>query len=106
MDYKTESLQATKGRMEQPLEDTQLAFYAVLLPGRELQAAYLNISERGEVRRVEHEELALGAHLLQEAIESEMQRIAQGAPLPALGEGRVCDYCAARGLCRRDQWSE
>jgi ATP-dependent helicase/nuclease subunit B len=106
MDYKTESLQATKARMELPLEDTQLAFYAVLLPQRELQAAYLNISERGEVKRVDHEELAQGAHLLQEAIASEMRRIAQGAALPALGEGRVCEYCAARGLCRRDAWSE
>ena len=24
------------------------------------------------------------------------------AALPALGEGRVCDYCEARGLCRKD----
>lgn len=106
MDYKTESLQATRNRMELPLEDTQLAFYAVLLPERQSEAAYLNISERGEVKRVDHEELALGAHLLQEAIGSEMRRIAQGAPLPALGEGRVCEFCAARGLCRRDQWNE
>ena len=40
-----------------------------------------------------------------EAIPSELRRIAQGAPLPALGEGRVCEFCAARGLCRRDAWS-
>ena len=32
----------------------------------------------------------------------EVSRIAQGAPLPALGEDKVCDYCPARGLCRRD----
>ena len=24
----------------------------------------------------------------------------------ALGEGRVCDFCEARGLCRRDHWAE
>jgi ATP-dependent helicase/nuclease subunit B len=28
-----------------------------------------------------------------------------GAGLPALGEGASCEYCAARGLCRRDDWS-
>jgi ATP-dependent helicase/nuclease subunit B len=25
--------------------------------------------------------------------------------LPAIGEGSACDYCAARGLCRKDFWS-
>jgi ATP-dependent helicase/nuclease subunit B len=106
MDYKTEGLQATRDRMKAPLEDTQLAFYAVLLPDREVQAAYLNISERGEVKAVEHEALDQGTHLLKEALQSELRRIGQGAPLPALGEGRVCEFCAARGLCRRDAWSE
>ena len=28
----------------------------------------------------------------------------RGAALPALGEGTVCEYCAARGLCRKDFW--
>ena len=26
--------------------------------------------------------------------------------LPALGEGSVCDYCAVRGLCRKDMWAD
>jgi ATP-dependent helicase/nuclease subunit B len=106
MDYKTEGLQSTKDRMKTPLEDTQLAFYAVLLPGRELQAAYLNVGERGEVKAVGHDSLSQAAHLLKEGIEAELRRIGQGAPLPALGEGRACEFCAARGLCRRDGWSE
>ena len=106
MDYKTESLQATRARMGAPLEDTQLAFYALLLAGREVEAAYLNISERGEVNAVPHRALAQAAHLLQEGMQTELRRIGAGAPLPALGEGRVCDFCAARGLCRKDAWSE
>ncbi len=108
MDYKTESLQATRERMKTPLEDTQLAFYAALLRQDDLQAAYLNISERGEVRAVPHDNLARRAiaGLLQEAITSELRRMVDGAPLPALGEGRVCEFCPARGLCRRDAWSE
>jgi ATP-dependent helicase/nuclease subunit B len=106
MDYKTESLQATRARMAAPLEDTQLAFYALLLAGREVEAAYLNISERGEINAVPHRALAQAAHLLQEGIQAELRRIGAGAPLPALGEGRVCDFCAARGLCRKDAWSE
>ena len=31
---------------------------------------------------------------------------APAPPLPALGEGSACDYCEARGLCRRDHWAE
>lgn len=106
MDYKTEGVQATRDRMNAPLEDTQLAFYAALLPERRLQAAYLNIGERGDIRPVPHENLELAAHLLKEGLQAELRRIAQGAPLPALGEGRMCDFCAARGLCRRDGWSD
>jgi ATP-dependent helicase/nuclease subunit B len=106
MDYKTEGLQSTKDRMKTPLEDTQLAFYAVLLPDKELRAAYLNVGERGEVKAVLHDSLSQAAHLLKEGIEAELRRIGQGAPLPALGEGRACEFCAARGLCRRDGWSE
>jgi ATP-dependent helicase/nuclease subunit B len=106
MDYKTEGLQATRDRMKTPLEDTQLAFYALLLPDREVEAAYLNVGERGEVKAVPHEELAQASELLREAIPAELRRIAQGAPMPALGEGRACEFCAARGLCRKDSWSE
>ena len=106
MDYKTEGLQATRDRMKTPLEDTQLAFYALLLPGQDVQAAYLNVGERGEVRAVAHDSVQEAAHLLAQAIAAELHRIAQGAPLPALGEGRACEFCAARGLCRRDSWSE
>ncbi|WP_255428155.1 PD-(D/E)XK nuclease family protein [Ramlibacter cellulosilyticus] len=106
MDYKTEGLQATRDRMKTPLEDTQLAFYALLLPEREVQAAYLNVGERGEVKAVAHESLSEASHMLKEAIATEMRRISEGAPMPALGEGRACEFCAARGLCRRDSWSE
>lgn len=106
MDYKTEGLQVTRDRMKAPLEDTQLAFYAALLSDRQLEAAYLNIGERGDVKAVPHEHLPLAAHLLKEGVQAELRRIGQGAPLPALGEGRMCEFCAARGLCRRDGWSD
>jgi ATP-dependent helicase/nuclease subunit B len=34
----------------------------------------------------------------------DMQRIAQGEPMLALGDGTACDFCQARGLCRKDFW--
>ena len=41
-----------------------------------------------------------------EGLLDELGRIAGGAVMPALGEGRVCETCAARGLCRKDFWAE
>jgi len=104
IDYKTEALQASKDRMKQFLEDTQLAFYGLLLQPQPLRAAYLNIGERGEVVAVEHPDVLGARELMRGAITAEWQRIGEGAPLPALGEGKVCDFCAARGLCRKDFW--
>lgn len=104
LDYKTEGVQATQDRMKTPLEDTQLAFYAALLGGEGVRAAYLNLSERGKVTEVPHGQVELAAHLLKEGLATELRRIAQGAPLPALGEGRACEFCGARGLCRKDGW--
>jgi ATP-dependent helicase/nuclease subunit B len=105
IDYKTENLQASKDRMKLPLEDTQLAFYAALLGDDHLRAAYLNIGERGDVVAVEHPQLLRARELLRHAIEDELGRIAGGAALPALGDGRACEFCAARGLCRKDMWA-
>jgi len=37
-------------------------------------------------------------------IAGDMARIAGGEPMAALGEGKACEFCAARGLCRKDFW--
>ena len=105
MDYKTEGLPTTQERVKRPGEDTQLAFYAALLGDGALRAAYVNIGERGETRTVEQEDVALAREMLLAGIAQDFERIAAGAPLPALGEGMACEYCAARGLCRKDSWS-
>jgi ATP-dependent helicase/nuclease subunit B len=105
MDYKTESLPVTQERVKQPGEDTQLAFYAALLGDTQLRAAYVNVGERGETRTVEQPDVIEARDLLLAGIARDMDRIAQGAPLPALGEGMACEYCAARGLCRKDFWA-
>ena len=44
------------------------------------------------------------AAALYEGMAHDLARIAAGAPLPALGDGSVCDWCEARGLCRKDFW--
>jgi ATP-dependent helicase/nuclease subunit B len=112
IDYKTGSAEELIRKVHDPLEDTQLAFYAALVGAQAeqagesvaLQAAYLTLDERERVRLIEHEDVQASADRLLEGIGAELARIRAGAPLPALGEGRACTYCEARGLCRRDHW--
>ena len=55
---------------------------------------------------VVHDGVQDSANVLVREIAAERARIEAGAALPALGEGPVCDTCEARGLCRRDHWSD
>jgi len=105
LDYNTEALEKTKSRVKNPLEDTQMAFYAALLGTQPVHGLYLNLSDRGEVAPVASKDLPLARDALLHGIQTDMARIAAGAELPALGEGAACDYCAARGLCRKDFWA-
>jgi ATP-dependent helicase/nuclease subunit B len=104
IDYKTENAMATQKRIQQPMEDTQLAFYAALLPHDTLRAAYLNVGEKDGSKLFEQTEVVEARDALVHGILDDMQRIADGAALAALGEGMVCEFCAARGLCRKDWW--
>lgn len=111
IDYKTESRATTQERLKEPLEDVQLAFYAALMPGDNLRAAYLSINDRpgskaGEAATtlVEHPDVLEARERLLQGLTRDLERIADGHVLEALGEGRVCEFCAARGLCRKDFW--
>ncbi len=103
LDYKTESLGKTRERNKMAWEDTQLAFYAALLPDDTLRAAYVNVGEK-ETQWCEQKEVVPQRDVLIEGIVHDLTRISQGAALPALGQGDVCDFCSARGLCRKDFW--
>ncbi len=105
MDYKTEALEKSKQRIKNGQEDTQLAFYAALLPDDTLAAAYVNLGEKSPTQTVAQEAVVELRDDLIGGILSDMARIEDGATLPALGQGAACEFCAARGLCRKDFWS-
>lgn len=106
IDYKTEPQNLTRERIKTPLEDTQLAFYAALLPQDTLRAAYVNVGEKDGTRAYEQDDVVDARDALVQGIVHDTQRIADGAVMPALGEGAVCEFCAVRGLCRRDFWGD
>jgi ATP-dependent helicase/nuclease subunit B len=111
IDYKTNSEDALRAKVRQPLEDTQLAVYAALQSARdggrrEIHASYLALDDDEAVCEVEHLDVQHSAQRLLHELAQERQRIEAGAPLLALGQSPVCDTCEARGLCRRDHWAE
>lgn len=107
IDYKTESAATTKERIKDATEDTQLAFYATLVADDTLRAAYVNVGEKSSgTQTFEQRDVVAARDALVAGLIDDFARIAQGAALPALGEGMVCEHCAARGLCRKDFWTD
>jgi ATP-dependent helicase/nuclease subunit B len=109
VDYKTGSAEALSDKVAEPLEDTQLAFYAALLAGVDaptpVRAIYLALQDRKPPLEIEHRDVADSAERLVDGLARDLSSLRAGAGLPALGEGPVCEYCEARGLCRRDHWA-
>lgn len=104
MDYKTEAPGTTAQRIKQAMEDTQLAFYAALLTDDTLAATYVNVGEKDGTKSYPQTEVVHLRDQLLAGIADDMGRVAGGAAMPALGEGKACEFCAARGLCRKDFW--
>jgi ATP-dependent helicase/nuclease subunit B len=104
LDYKTEAQGKTKARVKDPLEDTQMAFYAALLPNDTLQAAYVNVGERDGTSAVLQPHIVDARDALIDGILQDMRHIAEGAALSPFGEAAACEFCQARGLCRKDFW--
>ena len=106
IDYKTGSAETLKEKVREPLEDTQLAFYAALVgDALPVTASYLAVDRTRGLMQIAHHRVADDARTLVVGIADEMRRLRAGAGLRALGQGSACDYCRARGLCRRDHWA-
>lgn len=107
LDYKTGSAEGLKAKVKQAQEDTQLAVYALLCAEESsVQAAYLALDDSKGLQQITHPDVAQTAELLRQGLEQDLAELQAGAVLPALGEGRACSFCAARGLCRKDDWWE
>ena len=110
LDYKTGSSADLAKRVKTPLEDTQLPFYAALATadqpeGTALSAAYLALDDAQAPLEIHHPEVANTAAEMVDGLAADFAQLRAGAAMPALGEGRVCETCEARGLCRRDHWA-
>jgi len=99
IDYKTGAAQGLKKKLKAPDEAIQLPFYAWLA---EAAAAYLPINETPVAPLELDGETDVDA--ISRRLPELLEAIAAGAPLPASGIDAVCQFCEARGLCRKGMW--
>jgi ATP-dependent helicase/nuclease subunit B len=72
---------------------------------RPLRAVYLALDSRKSIETIEHHGVCASAQTLVKGLAAEFRRLRGGERLLPLGEGDACEYCEARGLCRRDHWA-
>jgi len=109
IDYKTGSASKLAEKVRTPLEDTQLAFYAALMRAHSsapLRAVYLALDTSAGIEAIEHPQVERSAARLVAGLTLDLRRLRAGAGMAPLGEAEACEYCAARGVCRRDHWSD
>lgn len=111
LDYKTGNADSLRSRAQSGSEDTQLSFYAALGADMDedtavaVRAGYVHLDPKA-VKLLEHPDVADSAETLLQGLARDWLSLREGRPMPALGDGPVCGHCHARGLCRRDHWSQ
>ena len=102
LDYKT----TDKGKLKRKLaqrEDHQLTFYGLLLEQKVSAAAYVAI-DADKPDAIPAEPYNIWRDALEQQLKMDFKNIANGNALPASGTGSTCDWCDARGLCRKGSW--
>ncbi|MHB1051960.1 MAG: PD-(D/E)XK nuclease family protein [Thiobacillus sp.] len=100
IDYKTGTASGLKKKLRDPSEAVQLPFYAWL---SDAAAAYLPINETPVALLELDGETDVDA--ISRRLPELLGAIAAGESLRANGVDAVCQYCEARGLCRKGMWT-
>ena len=104
IDYKT---QARKGLVEKARadgEDVQLPVYALLWPEAVSGAMFLALEREGVAAVPVEGDVSALADAARLRLGELYDAVHEGAKLKAQGVESVCEYCEARGLCRRNFW--
>ena len=102
LDYKSSKKDKLNNRLK-TLEDHQLPFYGLLLDPPPAAAAYVAIDDE-KPALAEADNYATWRDGLKSQIIANWQVMSEGASLPASGTQKNCDWCDARGLCRKGVW--
>jgi ATP-dependent helicase/nuclease subunit B len=117
IDYKNQNLAKVEWRSEAVLDDPQLLIYARAvnesnkIPGRkvgeaEWVALKADVKKAGDEaeRAVSIEAMPELMQEFSEQITEDVQSLWSGKPLKAFAPDSVCQYCEARGICRKGMW--
>lgn len=104
LDYKTSEASILKTKLKNG-EDLQLPFYGILSDAPVASAQYVALeANKGKTGAAIAADYADWQTALEQHITTQLQAIADGAPMPANGVESVCQYCDVRGLCRKGAW--
>ncbi|KAF0163966.1 MAG: Inactivated superfamily I helicase, partial [bacterium] len=98
LDYKTQSRQALKRKLDSGGEDVQLPAYAWLAGA--VEAGFVTVDADKVETLAWPEGLAEAAEAESARLRATLADLAAGAPLPAQGAPETCAWCEMRGLCR------
>ena len=118
IDYKNQNINKVESRAQTVLDDPQLLIYARAanessqLPGRVVNYAQwvalkADINKAGDdaVRSVTIEDMPEAMTQFSEQITGDVQALWSGKTIKAFAPDSICQYCEARGICRKGMWS-
>ena len=108
IDYKARAFSLLQKKLKEPGEDVQLPVYVALAEAKNperiiTEASYLSI-ERENIKPAIYPDAESAGQQHVHRLQTLFEALYAGAALPAQGIESVCQYCEARGLCRRDYW--
>ena len=100
LDYKTQSKQSLRKKLDETAENVQLTAYAWLAEAAE--AGFVSLDDDRVETLTWPGDLATAAAAEGERLTATFTALAAGAPLPANAAAATCAWCEMRGLCRRE----
>lgn len=104
LDYKTQTKQALRHKLDESAEDVQLTAYAWITGAAE--AGFVTLDDAKVETLAWKGDLAEAAAAEGERLENTFAALAAGASLPANAAEKTCEWCEMRGLCRREHGPE
>ncbi len=110
IDYKFSSKNSITKKKNNLPDDPQLVIYAKAVNGHDMVnrqpatiASWVSVKE--EDARVEVDDLQDQMNQLPAQMIADIESLWGGAPMAASAPDSICQYCQARGICRKGMWS-
>jgi ATP-dependent helicase/nuclease subunit B len=110
IDYKFSSKTSITKKKNNLQDDPQLVIYAKAVNGHDMVdrhpttiASWVSVKE--EDTRVEVDDLQDQMNQLPAQMIADIESLWGGAPMAASAPDSICQYCQARGICRKGMWS-